>query len=703
MNTVTGTPSRFSSRSIKKALAILLAVLTIVSLTLSAPRNSSADEPAVPAVLTLYEGPATMRSSSVADVRVDGYPLFVYDVMVNHQHIWSADAQPSRTPMTYFDFSGTVSIEIRMPGLDTVESAEVLPSSAGIIPSVKEGVVCFTLSEPGAYTVVFNHSVNQALHLFANPPETDIPSPDDPNVFYVGPGEWVMDAVSLTDGQTLYLAGGAVLHSVVSVAGAKDVRIRGRGIIDGSDYPAWNQPGSSARVPINLDHAKQVEVEGIILVNSNCWNLNSYSSSDVAIHNVKIISGRQNGDGFTFQSCLRHTVTDCFARTWDDSLVIKNYSGSSADITFRNIQIWTDLAQSMEIGYETDKGLTLDPEISGITFEDITVLYNFHKPVISIHNSDDAFVHDITYRNIVVENAFMQGDNGINKELIEMTLQNSAWSTVRDEFGSIDSVVIDGLTVVNTPDGKIPASRFSGQSEEHRITNVTMKNIRILDQKISSLKDMKASVNEFCEGISVIAPDRETQEALPGEPARQDRDRVSLTAEKTVTVVSAPKQSSAERPACFPDPTEDYIPLPEGENLALNKPVASGAHTDVYVSANVNDGKTDTYWESKGFPAEMTLDLQGSFPVSAVAVCLNPSAVWEPRTQEIEVLISSDGENFEVVVPAAKYDFRADTGNRIRMDFPAVEAAFVRLVFTLNTSSHTGGAQAAEIGVWSEP
>ena len=351
--------------------------------------------------------------------------------------------------------------------------------------------------------MVFNGDVNKALHIFANPLEEDVPDKDDPNVFWIGPGEWVLDAIALQDGQTLYLSGGAVLHSIISVANAKDVRICGRGIIDGSDYPAWNQAGSCARVPIDLNHAKNVVVEGISIVNSNCWNLNSYSSKNVTIDNVKIISGRQNGDGFTFQSCTDHLVTNCFARTWDDSLVIKNYAGSTKGITFKNVQVLTDLAQSMEIGYETDKGLTLDPEISDVLFEDITVLYNFHKPVISIHNSDDAFVHDIVYRNIVVENAFMQGDNGSNKELIEMTLQNSSWSTVRDEFGSIDGVVIDGLTVIHTADGKVPRSRMSGQDEDHRITNVTLRNVTILGNPITTLKEMKLSIDDYCDAIVI--------------------------------------------------------------------------------------------------------------------------------------------------------------------------------------------------------
>ena len=115
---------------------------------------------------------------------------------------------------------------------------------------------------------------------------------------------------------------------------------------------------------------------------------------------------------------------------------------------------------------------------------------------------------------------------------------------------------------------------------------------------------------------------------------------------------------------------------------------------------NVNDGKTDTYWESKGFPAEITFDLQGSYTVSTVAVCLNPSSIWEPRIQEIAVLVSTDGETFSEAAAPEKYQFDAATGNRIRIDFDTVQAAYVRLIFTMNSSSRTGGAQAAEICIY---
>ena len=167
-----------------------------------------------------------------------------------------------------------------------------------------------------------------------------------------------------------------------------------------------------------------------------------------------------------------------------------------------------------------------------------------------------------------------------------------------------------------------------------------------------------------------------------------------------VNIIRAPEQTKAERPSCFPDPTANYIPLPETENYALNKKIQSGAHTDVYVNKNVNDGKTDTYWESKGFPAEMVIDLAGTYNVKTVAVCLNPSSIWEPRIQEIAVWVSLDGETFTEVAAAEKYQFDPATGNRIRIDFDATDAAFVKVIFTLNSSSRTGGAQAAEICVY---
>jgi len=340
--------------------------------------------------------------------------------------------------------------------------------------------------------LTFNDSPSRAVHIFANPLETDVPSPDDENVIYIGPGEWNIEAITMKDNQTLYISGGAVIHGVVNAIGAKNVKVLGRGIIDGSKYQTWN--ASMAYVPLKFDNCEDVEIRDIIVLNPNAWVCNSLSTKKALIDGIRIISSRPNGDGITLQSCEDYTVQNCFVRSWDDSLVVKNYAGDSNNITFKNMQVWTDLAQSMEIGFETNKGSKENAVISNITFEDITVLNNFHKPVISVHNADDATVKDIIFRNITVENAQMGSGDGVEMPyLIDFFItQNSNWSTTK-ERGQIRNVLIDGVKVLS---GKFNGSRISGYDGTHTVEDITIKNVEILGEKITSFEQGKFEIDE---------------------------------------------------------------------------------------------------------------------------------------------------------------------------------------------------------------
>lgn len=469
----------------------------IIEETVDVPQGS-------PAKLTLYDAPKTVTASKDAALSVEGQPVFVYDAVVNNTHAFSKEPTLSSTPMAYFDFEGEVTVDILMTALpDPVLSAEVSPVSAGVKAEVKEGHVMFTLSKPGQYTVQFNGSANKAMHIFANPLETEIPDKNDPNVIFIEPGDWEIENLVLKDNQTLYLSGGAILRSSVVADNARNVTIRGRGMIDGSQHESWVSQGEYARVPIDFRNSQNIKVEGIIIHNSNAWCFNSFQSDSAEISNVKIISARPNGDGFTFQSCLNFNVRDCFVRSWDDSLVVKNYGTNSDNITFDSVQIWTDLAQSCEIGYETNKGKRNNSTITNITFKNITVLYNFHKPVLSIHNSDDALVRNITYSNIIVENALMgRGDAGDNNQLIDFNIAPSGWSSTANR-GRIQDVLVENLTVLKTDAGVIPPSRIYGYDEEHTIENVTIKNVVINGTEVTNTKDLKAKINAYTANITV--------------------------------------------------------------------------------------------------------------------------------------------------------------------------------------------------------
>ena len=199
-----------------------------------------------------------------------------------------------------------------------------------------------------------------------------------------------------------------------------------------------------------------------------------------------MITARPNGDGLSIQSCKRMNIHDCFLRTWDDSLVVKNYDVSSSNITFDNIQVWTDLAQSMEIGFETNKGNKEKSSITDVTFSDITVLHNMHKPVLSIHNGDNAAVQNITFENIVVEDARMGMGDGVNDLMEIQVLYNSGWSTTK-ERGTIENVVINGFKVLDGNDST--KCVFEGFDEEHGIDGISIRNFEYKGKKITSIED----------------------------------------------------------------------------------------------------------------------------------------------------------------------------------------------------------------------
>ncbi len=487
-----------------KILVIVLAVLTLISVaiavfisvkqikTIQSYRNTK---------LVVYQGPKSMKTSAT-QIKVDGNSIFVYDTAVNAGHTWLASGNPALacTPISYFDFNGKVKVQITIPNKIKVKTCTVSPLSDKIVPQINGNTVSFDVSKSGDYTIQFNGSVTNAVHLFANPIETYVPDKSSPNLIYIGPGEWNIDAINLTAGQTLYISGGAVIHGTVKANMAPDVKILGRGIIDGSDYAGWLLPGQTARIPVDFEHCTDFQVDGIEILNPNAWTLQCFDSNEGTINNVKIVSARPNGDGITLQSCQNVNVTNSFVRTWDDSLVVKNYDVNTKGITFNNMQVWTDLAQSCEIGYETNKGKLPNSEISDVTFENIDVVNNFHKPVLGIHNSDNALIDNIHYKNITVENAQMgDGDAGTNDQLIDFDVLFSQWSQTTDR-GNIRNVTIDGLNVLS---GKFPPSRIDGYDDTHTIQNVSISNLTILGKKITSLKAGKFETNSYDSNITI--------------------------------------------------------------------------------------------------------------------------------------------------------------------------------------------------------
>ncbi len=468
--------------------------------------------------LILYEGPQPVPASETASMKVDGHELFVYDTAVNNTHTWVSNYNPSLSaaPVTSFDFDGDgVTMEITVNGQTDLGDVVVRPLTSNIEPAVDGNVITFQIREPNVYTVEWGGSAVNAMHIFANEIDYEAPSESTDTVKYIGPGAWTIDTLVLKDNMDVYISGGAVIQGIVVANDTSNASISGHGWIDGSNHKSWMLDKRTAYVPISLSDCENVEISGIAMLNPNAWCVNIYDCENVTVDHVKIITARPNGDGITIQSSRDILVKDSFVRSWDDSLVVKNYSSEkgsdSANITFDGCQIWTDLAQSMEVGYETNKGGKINASIQNITFQNITVLHNFHKPVMSIHNADDAAVSDILFRNIIVEDASMgKGDAGENAQLIDITIEASSnWSTTKNR-GTVAQAEFDGIYVVSGDDtidfreGNLCPIRMMGYDEEHMVTDVTVKDLFILGEGVTddnAEDNISTSIRKFTDNI----------------------------------------------------------------------------------------------------------------------------------------------------------------------------------------------------------
>jgi hypothetical protein len=457
--------------------------------------------------LVTYDGPSLLKTSPIVGVKANGRDLFVYETLVNHSRVFSWNAPDTVTQAAVFDFEGKVHIDIEIKSGIVVTSAIVRPLVYGYEPKIENNVISFDLEQTGNFVVEYNGDETTAIQLFANPieenPLTAEEAAKDSNTIYVGPGIYNAGAFPISDGTTIYLAGGAYVYGQFSAEGVSDVTIRGRGIVSGSIYSRASE--SDYTIPVVMRKVNNLKIEGVCFFDPAGWALHLWKCTNVLIDNVKIITARSNGDGISIQSCSNVEVSGGYVRTWDDSLVVKNVDeGSTSNINIHDVVVWTDLAQSMEVGYET-----YGPTMDEITFENITILHNFHKAVISMHNSDEAKITNVTYKNITLEDGQMLGDDktdGENDFLIDFTIAyNGDWSKSTTR-GSIDGVKIENVKVYSMANSIV--ARMQGEDDNSSIKNVTIKGLQINGRQILSKEDLGLTTNDYVSNVKFEEMDK---------------------------------------------------------------------------------------------------------------------------------------------------------------------------------------------------
>ncbi len=258
-----------------------------------------------------------------------------------------------------FAFEGTAKIEITVR--QSFSSCTVIPAAAGL-PfdiDVKEdcAVVTVMIDRPQNFMLRLDNDVNSLLTVFAEAPETDVPSKDDPNVVWIeGWYENGENTLRLTAGQTLYIAPGSVCNARVLASG-DDLTICGRGMVrDPYDVRSFNV--HRVNYNVNITDSTNVTVRGIRIVDCRFYHLYCLNCRNVLIENVKLLSNQLSTDGYKLDDSDGVTLRDCYAHVGDDVFTLKSnnvtyenilcgsscgifsFTGKKENVKFRNISVF---------------------------------------------------------------------------------------------------------------------------------------------------------------------------------------------------------------------------------------------------------------------------------------------------------------------------------------------------------------------------
>ena len=429
---------------------------------------------------------------------------------------------------------------------DPFDKVVIRPRSLGMIPTLQDGTIRFTLEKP-AYFSIEPYGRNRAFHVFVDPIKQYNVDASSPDVLYFGAGEHDVGMIELKSNQTLFLDQGAVVYACVRAMDAENIRILGCGILDNSRnrerilFDADVENNSEAvnnavrEHTVRLEYCTNIEIDGITIRDSLVYNVRPIGCKNLNIKNVKIIgSWRYNSDGIDMHNCKDVHISDCFIRTFDDAICVKGFdcfyggdvaaavhaamyrNGKAYDVfghvLVENCVIWNDWGKCLEIGAETKA-----EEIYDITFQNCDLIH-LSGPALDCQNVDYADVHDVNFQNIRIEcdemipapaiqtrdcDTYVNPSAGYMPPTVHISVifhpeysKGSEHRRGRNRDFTFENIAVIG--------DKLPVVSCAGYDAQHKVQNVLIKNLSLNGNPISRLPDENWQMGAFTENISLI-------------------------------------------------------------------------------------------------------------------------------------------------------------------------------------------------------
>lgn len=440
----------------------------------------------VQSIVESYPSIDGLQTSDLFQISVNGESIWTEKIRTDFDldklPRWFTEAdymnQQQEVHLTNFSCQGPIRVQIKVN--TQIDSVHISPKSRNIFSKVNGNMLSFELPGPDKLYICVNNL--PALCLIANPLETEIPDSTEKTVKYFGPGVHRPGMMHPESNTTIYIAGGAIVYGGIETDGESDIKVLGRGILDGE---------FKHRRMVMPKNSSNLIFDGIIIRRGRAWTNTIVNCDSVIYHNVKVISFRPGGDGINPLNSRDVMIDNCFLRCTDDCIAIK--APNETQFT-RNIRV----TNNTMIGYAFSDGVTIGFETNGPVMSDINVKncdiiqarggsrVDGHS-AFSIICDGPALIHDVYYDNIRVESDVLKlfelhitdgTKYGINPpgNIRNIYLNNIEWSSERP-------IILKGF------------------DSNHTVENIYFNQCRINGQLVTEARESVFQIGSFVKNV----------------------------------------------------------------------------------------------------------------------------------------------------------------------------------------------------------
>jgi hypothetical protein len=441
------------------------------------------------AEVVTYPAPEGETLSTQYTVQTGGQPVPVYTARVLDPPFAGKEYDYGGAySFAGFDVSGPVEVRIRSE--KPLTNLVVRPANPGVKTRLDDANTA-VVSLPGPCKLSIEPDGKKGpLLLFASAIEEHPPRASEagPRLIYFGPGIHKPTKITLTNNQSLYLAGGAVVKAGI-VAEGENIRIFGRGILDGSDWE-WRKGPTPFVVSIC---GTNVEVSGITIRGASHWTLVPRNSRNVTVRDVKICGSRvQNDDGINPCNSQDVLITDCFIRSDDDCVAMKGLELNTPNnhverITVENCVLWCDRARIFLLGHESRAAF-----MRNITLRNLDIIH-FSMPVFLFEPGEEMRLQAVSIENVRIHGEG-QGVLARLGPVVNQYMRNKVPGHVSD---------IHFRNVVLAGEPGPYRIQLKGADDQHDVRNVSFENVSIAGEKLAD-GSKRLEAGQHVSGMHVV-------------------------------------------------------------------------------------------------------------------------------------------------------------------------------------------------------